>query len=239
LVGKLYKLALHNSTLILFQNPDDRADFLRWGIITKNHHQKIVPGSGVDTERFSPRPFPEGPLNFLMIARLIQDKGIKEYVESSRLIKKGNPDTTFHLVGALDTNPGGLTEDTVRQWEKEKLLTWHGEVPDVRPFIEMSHIFVLPSYREGIPRTVLEAMSMGRPIITTDTPGCRETVRDSSNGYLVPARDPNALARAMKNFLCSPCLIQEMGLVSRKMAVQKYDVRKVNSLIINSLKEPS
>jgi glycosyltransferase involved in cell wall biosynthesis len=139
-------------------------------------------------------------------------------------------------VGWLDHgNPAGIAEDELRTWIAEGVVHYHGQLDDVRPAIASSSVYVLPSYREGTPRTVLEAMAMGRPIVTTDVPGCRETVCDGVNGYLVPAQDASALARAVERFLREPGLIEAMGRQSRRIAVEKYDVHKVNATILGTM----
>ena len=170
-----------------------------------------------------------------MIARLLGDKGVREYIQAGKLINKNGNIAQLHLVGSRDSNPNCLSQDEIDEWENIDWLTWYNKTSDVRPFIKNSHVYVLPSYREGTPRTVLEAMSMGRPIITTDVPGCRETVVDGSNGYLVTARNIKELKSAMMKFIESPDLLSDMSKQSRKIAEQKYDVKKVNEDMMNAL----
>lgn len=231
----LYALALRRATLVLFQNEDDRRVFQRLGILPGKVPSGIVNGSGVDTRHFADTPLPDGPLVFLMIARLLGDKGIREYVEAARHLRADWPEAQFHLVGGIDSNPDSITEDEVIGWHDNGWVTWAGEMRDVRPAIAASHVYVLPSYREGTPRTVLEAMSMGRPIITTDAPGCRQTVDDGINGVLVPIADAIALQVAMKSFLENPTRIETMGRQSRRIAQEKYDVHKVNASMIRAM----
>src|SRR5690606_6668697 len=147
---------------------------------------------------------------FLLIARLLRDKGIYEYVEAARIIKKENPECVFRVVGPFDSNPSSINEAAVRQWHDEGVIEYLGETKDVRPVIAEARVYVLPSYREGTPRTVMEAMAMGRPVITTNAPGCKETVIDGKNGFLVPVRDARALAGAMQRFIDDPSLISKM-----------------------------
>jgi glycosyltransferase involved in cell wall biosynthesis len=232
---KLYRLALRQANLIFFQNPDDQADFAALGILPPNTETAIVNGSGVDLDFFALKPVPRGSLRFLLIARLLGDKGIREFAEAAKALKAEKASVEFHLVGPIDSNPDSLPESLVNHWHDTDVLCWHGGLSDVRPAISSSHVFVLPSYREGTPRTVLEAMSMGRPIITTDTPGCRETVVDGVNGFLVPVRNAEALAGAMRKFIDSPDLISRMGAQSRRIAEEKYDVRKVNIQMMEAM----
>lgn len=231
----LYAQALKGSTLVFFQNTDDRDTFRQMGLLPKNTPVVVVNGSGVDTDIYTPVPLPEGPINFLLIARLLGDKGIREYVHAARILRDEWPDAKFHLVGGLDPNPDGIASEEVERWHNNRDIIWHGALSDVRPAIAAAQVYVLPSYREGTPRTVLEAMSMARAIITTDAPGCRQTVRDGENGFLVPVKDANALADAMRRFLEAPDLATKMGAAARRMAVKKYDVHKVNDVMIRAL----
>lgn len=231
----LYAQALKRATLVIFQNPDDHEVFLHLGLLPKVTPTAIVNGSGVDVNAFTLVPLPEGPVRFLLIARLLGDKGVNEYVAAARIVRAEHQDVEFHLVGGLDPNPNGIPRAKVQRWHDEGDIIWHGELSDVRSTIAASHVYVLPSYREGTPRTVLEAMSMGRAIITTDAPGCRETVRDGDNGFLVPVKDVKCLVEAMLSFLDNPELIKEMGAKARQVAVDKYDVAKVNRAMIQAM----
>ncbi|MEQ9103557.1 MAG: glycosyltransferase [Rhodothermales bacterium] len=192
-------------------------------------------GSGVDLKVFSLVPFPQKPVRFLLVARLLGDKGIREYAASAERLHVKWPEAEFHLVGPLDTNPDGIKRDEVQAWQDAGNIIWQGELEDVRPAIAGAHVFVLPSYREGMPRTVLEAMSMGRPVITTDVPGCRETVVEGVNGFLVARQDIDELVGAMERFLVAPNLTIKMGANSRMIAEDKYDVHKVNAQMIAAM----
>lgn len=231
----LYRRGLRHATGVIFQNPDDAKEFLKRRLLPKRVTPKIVNGSGVDTETYSVAGFPSGTIRFLLIARLLGDKGICEYAEAAKMIIAENPAVEFHLVGPVDPNPNGLPVSTIKKWHDDGVLVWHGSVSDVRPKIASAHVYILPSYREGTPRTVIEAMSMGRPVITTDAPGCRETVKDGINGFLVPVRDAEALADAMRKFIGSPDLIFQMGAQSRRISEEKYDVRKVNAQMMEAM----
>ena len=168
----------------------------------------------------------------VITARLLKDKGIVEYVEACKQIKREYPDAEFHLVGSIDENPAAIEQAQLDQWIADGDIIYWGQVKDVRPAIAASSVYVLPSYREGTSRSVLEAMSMGRAIITTDAPGCREPVTNGINGYLVPVQAVTELIDAMRQFIEHPNLYEQMGSASRVIAVDKYDVRKVNAHMI-------
>ncbi len=230
-----YGRALRRSTLVFFQNPDDRADFTALGLLPPAVPGVIVNGSGVDTAAFAPAPFPSGPLRFLLIARLLGDKGIREYAKAAEALRRTYPDAEFHLVGGHDPNPDAIPLAEVAGWQDAGHILWHGALTDVRPAIAAAHVYVLPSYREGTPRTVLEAMAMGRPVITTDVPGCRETIVDGESGFMVPVRDTEALTQAMQRFLADPGLVPTMGALARIRAVEKYDVHAVNAVMMAAM----
>lgn len=234
MVHPLYRAALSKNKAVFFQNPDDLELFRRLGLTSENQTQVVINGSGVNLSHFAYRPPPVEPLSFLLIARLIWDKGIGEYVQAARNLKKRYPHVSFRLLGPFDTNPTAISPSEVMAWEKEG-IEYLGETIDVRPYLAASSVFVLPSYREGTPRSVLEAMSMGRPVIATDAPGCRETVQDGVNGFLVPVKDATATEKAMEQFILRPHLIGEFGAQSRRIAEEKYDVRKVNHVILRTM----
>jgi len=235
IVAFLYRRGLKYNQVVFFQNPDDLHLFVSESIVPKTAKPVLVNGSGVNTEKFAFAPPKLSPVTFLLIARLIKDKGILEYVESARLLKQKYPAARFQLLGPLDINPAAITQEQLERWSKEGIIEYLGKTNDVRPYIAEASVYVLPSYREGTPRSVLEAMSMGRPIITTDAPGCRETVIDGKNGFLVPVKDVDALKSAMEKFILEPDLISQMGKQSRVIAEEKYDVRKVNRAILQEM----
>lgn len=235
LVYPLYKLALSKNRVVFFLNPDDLKLFRRLKLVNSNTKQVLLNGEGVNLSDFAYSPPPTEPVSFLLIARLIWDKGIGEYVESARYLKSRYPEVSFKLVGPFDSNPAAIKSADVERWGKEGIIEYLGETKDVRPYLASASVYVLPSYREGTPRSVLEAMSMGRPIITTDAPGCRETLRDGVNGFLVPAKDVAALEKAMERFILNPELIPEFGLASRRIAEERYDVHKVNQVIMEAM----
>ncbi len=236
LVCFLYRKALKYNRVVFFLNPDDMQLFIESGIVPNAVKPVLINGIGVNIEKFAFAPPKLSPVTFLLIARLIKDKGILEYVESARLLKQKYPDARFQLLGPLDINPVAITQEQLEQWTKEGIIEYLGKTNDVRPYIADASVFVLPSfYREGTPRSVLEAMSMGRPIITTDAPGCKETVIDGRNGFLVPVKDVDTLKSAMEKFILKPDLIVQMGEQSRIIAEEKYDVRKVNRAILQEM----
>ena len=237
LMTGLYRLALARATLVFFQNKDDRLDFIKSRILSDDSSSIIVNGSGVDTKYYSPTPFKTGKIVFLLIARLLVSKGIREYVTAAKRIRNAGHDVEFHLVGAVEEGPDQIPIEEIYGWQKSDIVKWMGQVKDVRPFISASHVYVLPSYREGTPRSVLEAMSMGRPIITTDTPGCRETVEENINGFLVKVSDVDALKNAMLKFIEDRTLIKKFGRNSRHIVKQKFDVDKVNDAILTAIEQ--
>jgi glycosyltransferase involved in cell wall biosynthesis len=234
LVQQLYRLSLKGNQRVFFQNPDNRALFERLGLLRAPEQAVMINGSGVDLGHFAPAPR-AGSVSFLLIARLLRDKGVREYVEAARIVRTLHPEVRFRLVGWIDTNPAAIPMGEVQSWMNEGVIEYLGQLDDVRPAIAETAVYVLPSYLEGTPRTVLEAMAMGRPIITTDVPGCRQTVQHGCNGYLVPARNARALAEAMGRFIERPELIKSMGQESRRIAERKYDVREVNHIILSTM----
>lgn len=223
----LYRIALARSDVIIFQNRDDEALFRQLRLVPAKRESQVVNGSGVDLDHYAPAPLPEGA-SFLMIARLLRDKGIREFAEAAKRLKSAHPDVPVTLVGDVDPSP-----DSLSQAELEELvrcgIDYKGPLDDVRRAIAACSVYVLPSYREGTPRSVLEAMAMGRAIITTDAPGCRETVVDGENGLLVRPRDAADLFTAMQRFIRDPALIAPMGRRSLEIARAKYDVDAVNA----------
>ena len=233
IVHGLYQQALSHSHKVFFQNPDDLKLFQDLKLLQTNLPSVVVNGSGVNVTDFNVLPFPVNAqnnpkLSFLLIARLLGDKGVREYAEAAKLIKQQHPEVELHLVGWIDENPSAIRQQELDQWVASNILKYWGKLTDVRPAIAESSVYVLPSYREGTPRTVLEAMAMGRAIITTDAPGCRETVIQGENGFLVEVKSVTSLVDAMQEFINKPELIEQMGQRSREIALNKYDVHQVN-----------
>jgi glycosyltransferase involved in cell wall biosynthesis len=234
LVQRLYALALSSTTRIFFQNPDDEALFQRLRLISTDTPSTVVNGSGVDVNDFNVTSFPEH-VSFLLIARLLGDKGVREFVYAARAVKSKYANVTFKIVGWIDENPNAIAPEELEAWIAEGTVEYLGRLKDVRPAISSSSVYVLPSYREGTPRTVLEAMAMGRAVITTDAPGCRETVVDGVNGFLVPVKKVDELTAAMLNFVENPQLVSALGKRSRELAELKYDVKKVNAVMLQGM----
>ena len=223
----LYRRALNSSDVIVYQNPDDQQLFYDLRLVPRNRESYVVNGSGVDLAHYAVAPLPEQP-SFLMIARLLKDKGIREFAAAAKRLKAAHPKIPIALVGDLDPSPDSLTKTELDELVRCGIV-YKGYLTDVRPAIAACSIYVLPSYREGTPRSVLEAMAMGRAIITTDAPGCRETVKEGENGFLVRPRDDVSLYEAMMRFVENPGLAEQMGRASRALAEAKYDVNDVNS----------
>lgn len=234
LVKRLYGLALRVTGKVFFQNPDDEAVFRAEGIMGARTRSFVVNGSGVDIREYVPAPVPDSP-RFLLIARLLGDKGVREYAQAAKRIHARRPDVVFGLVGWIDDSPDAIGQSELDGWVAEGALNYVGRLDDVRPAIAGCSVYVLPSYHEGTPRTVLEAMAMGRAIITTDAPGCRETVRDGHNGYLVPVKSVDGLVEAMQRFIDDPGLAARMGGSSRIVATDKYDVGRVNAILLQQM----
>lgn len=228
----LYRLSLRKAHKVFFQNPDDEALFRCLCLLRPDTPTVVVNGSGVDVASFTVAPLPAGHPHFLLIARLLGDKGVREYAEAAKRIKAANPQVQCSLVGWIDENPDAIRQSELDAWVKAGTISYLGRLQDVRPVIAKCTVYVLPSYREGTPRTVLEAMAMGRAVITTDAPGCRETVLDGENGFLVPVQSADVLVQAMQRFVEDTTLAPRMGLRSRQLAEEKYDVHKVNAVML-------
>lgn len=232
LTAGLYLFAFKFCDRVFVQNSDDLEFFIKNRIVEPSKAVCLA-GTGVDLEEWSPAPTVTTPPTFLLMARLLRAKGIVEFVEAARVVRRSHPDARFLLLGGLDPNPDGLTAEEVESWRAEGVIEWIGHVADVRPWIAQSSVYVLPSYyREGKPRSTQEAMAMGRPIVTTDLPGCRDTVVSDVNGFLVPPRDPLALAAALTRFIEEPDLVRQMGEASRRLAEQRFDVKAINAVML-------
>ena len=226
----LYRLALSRADHVIFQNPDDR-DLMRARAILPEHvPASIVNGSGIDCAAFTPAAMPSAP-SFLMISRFLVSKGVGEYCRAGVALKKAFPEVAVRLAGYPDVGPDGIPAAELEE-SFAGGVEHLGRLSDVRGAIADTSVYVLPSYREGTPRTVLEAMAMGRAIITTDAPGCRETVIEGENGLLVPVQDVDALVEAMRRFVLDPGLAGPMGRHSRRIAEEKYDVHRVNDAVL-------
>ncbi|MED9996544.1 MAG: glycosyltransferase family 4 protein [Paludibacteraceae bacterium] len=227
LARKLYKFSFKGADNVWFLNEDDKKDFLKYKILPEEK-TFVLNGEGVDTGRFAIAELPKGN-SFLLMARMLWDKGVGEYVEAARVLKKGYPDAEFNLLGFLNAeNPAAISEDQIKAWEKEGVVKYLGVTKDVRPFLKKTTALVLPSYREGIPVSLLEAASMARVIVTTDAVGCRNAVDDAVNGFLVPIKDAASLAEAMRKVIVmSDEEKMEMGLAGRKKVENEFAEEKV------------
>ena len=231
----LYRTALRGVETLFFQNPDDLAAFESMGLIAPGTRIVRIHGSGVNLERFTEVPLPDGPVSFLMVSRLIRDKGVREYVEAARRVREVAPAVRVRLLGSLDSNPTAVSQDELDGWVRDGVVEYLGSTDDVRPYLADAHVVVLPSYGEGMPRSILEALATGRPVVVTDVPGCRETVVDGWNGRLVPVRDADALAEAMLDLVARAEDLPTMAGHSHQLAVERFDVASVNATILEAL----
>lgn len=234
----LYWLGMRSASLVIFQNPDDKADLLSEKILPKRKRSIIVGGSGIDLDRFSGLPLEvsDKPATFLMLARLLSEKGVRDYAAAAEIVKKKLPSARFVLAGDFDENPDAISPAEVDDWVERGYIEYLGRIPDVRPALSECTAFVLPSYyREGIPRSILEAMAMGRAVVTTDSVGCREPVIHGETGYLVEPRNPEQLAARLIELAENPGLARAFGLAGRKRAEAVYDVHKVNADMLEAM----
>lgn len=226
------RLATARLHKIVFLNSEDLGDFLRLRLATFSQAEMLGP-IGVDLSEWSVVPLPKTPVTFIFVARLLRDKGIEEFVAAARIMRSENPELRFIVLGHIDSNPSSITLIEIDSWVDEGVIEWPGHV-DVKPWLAKAHVFVLPSYyREGVPRSTQEAMAMGRGVITTDVPGCRETVDEGINGFLVPVRDPQALASAMRRFVERPETVAIMGAASRQIAVERFSAQVQNEKLLS------
>lgn len=232
LMIKLYKEGLKSASKVIFQNTDDKNLFNKLKIIKKKNLLRVVNGTGVDLKAYPFSTLPSKPI-FLMISRLLVDKGVREYVQAAKIVRSRFPRAIFQLAGYFDENPSGISLNELKFWIKQKNIQYLGEIESVRSILKSCRYYVLPSYREGTPRSTLEALSTGRPVITTDVPGCRETVINKKNGLLVPPKNPKALAKAMITLLeQKDKAIKSMAKQSYLIAKKKYKIEKVNKSIL-------
>ena len=232
-VMALYRIALgHPNMRAIFQNPDDQGLFLRNRLV-RPETVVMIRGCGVDMAEFPFTPEPPGPPTVVFPARIIGDKGVREFVEAARILKREGTTAKFRLVGRTDAdNPTDVGEATVREWEREGVVEWKGFSNEMPVELALAHVVCMPSYREGLPRVLIEAASIGRAIVTTDVPGCREVVRDRDNGLLVPVRNAQALADALRTLIVDAKLRREMGARGRERALAEFSVE---SFVTDSL----
>jgi glycosyltransferase involved in cell wall biosynthesis len=231
----LYKLSIRKNKVIVFQNKDDYQLFLDRKIVSKKQEVAFVSGSGVNLDQFR---FKEknasDKVSFLLVARLIKEKGIALYMEAAEILKAKYPKAEFHLIGSTETSPSAISEDDINRLHKDGVIVFHGKQSNIEEHLHKKDIFVLPSYyREGLPRTTLEANACGNPIITTDSVGCREAVKEGVNGFLIEPQNLDALVKPMEYFITNPDKIKEMGINSRKYAEERFDVEIINQDLID------
>jgi len=231
----LYKIALSKNNAIIFQNSDDVALFRKKGILNKNQNTHIVDGSGIHLERY---PFRENnkvsdKIIFVFVARLIREKGADLFMDAAQKLKTEFPKAEFHIIGNIDNSPSSISPNRLSELNERKIITYHGFKKNVANYLTNSDVFVLPTYyREGIPRSILEALSIGMPIITTNTPGCKETVLRNENGILIEPKQLNELIMGIRFFLENPASIGPMGNRSRKLAEERFNVDIINDMIL-------
>ncbi|MDZ7852010.1 MAG: glycosyltransferase family 4 protein [Halomonas sp.] len=232
-VRALYGFVNRGARRVFFQNQEDHDLFQAHGLL-KNTPTMVLPGSGMDTTRFAFSPLPgggteAGPFTFVMIARLLGDKGVREYVQAAEQVRAQHPETRFMLIGPHGaSNRTAITEDEVREWQTAGVIDYLGEQGDVRPFIEQAQVLVLPSYREGMPRTVLEAAAMGRPAIVSDVPGCRHAIVPGVTGWLCEVKSADSLAERMRACIEMPSeQLQQAGTAARQRIEEEFDERIV------------
>lgn len=237
IVIALYKVALRFNKKVFFQNSDDRDLFVQKRILPLSKTQ-IINGSGVNLQKFIiPALVKKNRNSFVFVGRLLKDKGIGELIKAMEIVKYKIPDARLYIAGGTDNNPNSFTQEDIDKWSTSGLVEYMGLVQDVRSLLLQSEVFVLPSYREGTPRSTLEAMALGLPIITTDVPGCRETVIEGGNGFLVPLKDYKKLAQRMIELALDDVKRKSMGERSLELVREKYDVHKVNQKIVGTIFE--
>jgi len=221
---------------VIVQNPDD-AELLKEAGVTESH-LRMIRGSGIDTSEFSPFPEPPEPICVVLASRILWDKGVSEFVKAARQLKKEGVKASFILVGKPDLdNPASVPEKTLHAWQKEEIVEWWGYREDMIAVFHAAHVVCLPSYREGLPKVLLEAAACGRPIVATDVPGCREVVREGENGLLVPVRDAQALSEALLYLIKNSELRSQMGRRGREIVLKEFSSEKVIAQTLSLYKE--
>lgn len=238
----LHRFALKRADVIFMQNRDDVKLFTDLRMLPEGVPVHVTAGSGVNLNEYPHVPLDgnadiaAGRIKFVLVSRLLISKGVCIFAEAARIIRSRHPQAEFHLVGPFDPNPNRVTEEQVQQWVQEGTLTHHGMVRDIPGILKDMHVFCLPTwYREGVPHASLEALSMGRPVITTDSVGARECVPAGKNGFLVPTQDVDSVVKAMEHFITHPEQIATMGRESRRLAEEVFDVKIVNGIIMKAM----
>lgn len=228
IVGLLYKVAIgHNNSIVITQNPDDAKAIKNLANLNPEI-MRLIKGSGVDINLFQPTPIPEtDSFKITLIARMLEDKGVYEFYQAAKLLKPNYPNCEFILAGDLHHNPSSLTTKQLTDWNEEGVVKWVGHQTDVRQIIAESHLIVLPSYREGLPKVLLEAAAMARPVVTTDVPGCRDAIIDKQTGLLAEVKNSESLATAIEQFLINPAMSENFGNAGRELVEREFSIDKV------------
>lgn len=236
IVKALYRVGFRRAPRVFFQNDEDRELFVDRKIVRADQ-ARVLPGSGIDLDRFRPGPLPEGAPIFILIGRLLRDKGVVEFVEAARQLRTEMPDGRFQLLGPIDDgNRTSVSKAELQSWIAQGVIEYLGTTDDVRPFIAAASAVVLPSYREGMPRSLLEAAAMGRPLIATDVPGCREIVEEGRNGLLCVVKDARSLAAAMRRF--AGMSLEDriaMGKAARRKVQEEFSEERVIRAYLDAL----
>lgn len=238
---QLYRLAFSFANIVLFQNQDDQKIFIEEKLVAASK-TKLINGSGIDTDRFSPdycrEKKQDKTIRFLMIARLLKDKGVYEYIEAAKEIIKKDLSVEFLLLGDIDTNnPSAIKHTELEEWIASGIVTHYKHQQDIRPYICMADCIVLPSYREGMPRVILEAMAMGKPCITSDAPGCKDAVEDGVSGWVCKTADVNSLKHAVEQFIHADEYVKNnMGTAARRRAVERFSLPQITVIYIDLLR---
>jgi glycosyltransferase involved in cell wall biosynthesis len=234
----LLRIAFRCADHVFFYNQTDRDEYVRRGIVGRLK-TSLIAGSGIETGRFDVAPMPIGPvIKMAFVGRLLTEKGMPELLEAMRIVRKQKASVELHLVGDCDpNNPSSLAREAIDQAVAEGLVTWHGLVADVRPLVAAAHVVILPSHREGIPLALLEGAAMGRALIATDVPGCRDVVIHNKTGLLVPVNDPSALAEAIVALASDPERVRNMGQAAREDVVARFDTNIVNAKVVEVYEE--
>ena len=233
LIPAIRFLQSRKNTWAIFQNRDDKELFFKYRLV-KNNRTAIIKGSGVDANHFVFSEEPPEPVLVMLASRMLWDKGIGEFIEAAKELKPDYPNVRFVLTGDIDNlNPMSLTLETIIEWVKYSYIEWIGYQKNMLEVLSSAHIVVLPSYREGLPKVLLEAASVGRPIVATDAPGCREIARDGVNGILVPVKDSVSLGKAIEKLILNKSLRKKMGLAGRKIIERELSSEIINSMTLD------
>jgi glycosyltransferase involved in cell wall biosynthesis len=237
LARRAYAASLHAVDEIIFHNADDAAFMHDRGFLPRRAHRRVVLGSGVDLEKLAVQPPHIDPPTFTLVSRLLISKGVHELVAAARIVRPRHPTARFRLVGPLEAedHPDAIHRSELDAWIAEGLVDYVGFTDEIPRVLRETTVYVLPSYREGMPRTNLEAAAVGRPVVTTDAPGCRDTVIDGVTGFVVPPRDTTTLAERLGRYLRDPTLVERHGLAGRALVEQKFDIRTINAAMCDAL----